>query len=507
MNSGKTIWLLFLLLLLALPLTLIAENVPLGSATYPLEFLLVGTDGNYITGATPSVFLSKNGAAFAEANGTVAEVGYGMYKVSGSAVDTNTQGPLWLHVHGTTVYQPTDFKFKVEANTANIQAYVFQGLPAYQAGGAGGLVCIGTGNNNFSSILGVTGTYLVSIGGSTDAPGNLRDLVDTGYSATRHCLVGFDSNYATWNSYLAGIAAKQTAAEANNATTNGLLARFGWTGTGPYYAKVDVVDWGGATAPGMSGDAYAHLLADSNQTDIQGLIGSLLTRQTSTDANWSEVTKRLIAFGTPAQVGERDANTQYIQGKVAGLAVSGERDANLADIYAKMAKTGERDPNIQYIQGRVAAIATAGDRDANWNWLQATFKISGIGDANDTRHAANAAATASSLDPNTGKLWAYFAPGGVADANREWLTIAGIAIAAPHGTKTLDGNVALADGTPLANAKVEVYTTAAKTGLVTVIYTDTFGYYTTPADSGTYYLWVTKPGYAITNPIVKVVLP
>lgn len=54
-----------------------------------------------VTGLTPTVTLSKSGAAFGAAAGAVTEIANGWYKVAGNATDTGTLGPLVLHATGT----------------------------------------------------------------------------------------------------------------------------------------------------------------------------------------------------------------------------------------------------------------------------------------------------------------------------------------------------------------------------------------------------------------------
>jgi hypothetical protein len=49
------------------------------------------------TGLTPTVTISKNGAAFGAPAGAVTELSGGVYQVAGNATDTNTLGILWLH--------------------------------------------------------------------------------------------------------------------------------------------------------------------------------------------------------------------------------------------------------------------------------------------------------------------------------------------------------------------------------------------------------------------------
>lgn len=86
------------------------------STAQPLTFLLVdGTDHiTPETGLTPTVTLSKNGAAFAGQAGAVTEIGLGWYKVAGNATDTNTLGSLILHATATGA-DPTDREFSVVA--------------------------------------------------------------------------------------------------------------------------------------------------------------------------------------------------------------------------------------------------------------------------------------------------------------------------------------------------------------------------------------------------------
>ena len=67
------------------------------SGTTPtIVFVLVSStdDKTAATGKMPTVTLSKNGGAFAAATNAVSEVGLGFYKVTLTATETNTAGPL-----------------------------------------------------------------------------------------------------------------------------------------------------------------------------------------------------------------------------------------------------------------------------------------------------------------------------------------------------------------------------------------------------------------------------
>lgn len=75
-----------------------------------MVFLMVSTtDGTTaVTGITPSVEVSKNGGAFAAATNSVSEISDGWYKVTLTATETNTNGPLILRATGTGAYEWRD---------------------------------------------------------------------------------------------------------------------------------------------------------------------------------------------------------------------------------------------------------------------------------------------------------------------------------------------------------------------------------------------------------------
>jgi hypothetical protein len=72
-------------------------------------FLVDATDHvSPITGLTPTVVISKDGAAFAAAAGAVTEIGNGWYAIALTAADTDTLGDLAVHVTATGA-DDTDF--------------------------------------------------------------------------------------------------------------------------------------------------------------------------------------------------------------------------------------------------------------------------------------------------------------------------------------------------------------------------------------------------------------
>jgi hypothetical protein len=79
------------------------------STAYNASFFLVTTQDSItgLTGATVTVTISKNGAAFASPGGTVTEIGNGWYYLALNTTDTNTQGDLLIHATATNA-DPTD---------------------------------------------------------------------------------------------------------------------------------------------------------------------------------------------------------------------------------------------------------------------------------------------------------------------------------------------------------------------------------------------------------------
>lgn len=81
-----------------------------------LLFLMVQSSDHIsgLTGASPTVTLSKNGGSFSSPSGAVSEVANGWYVVAGNATDTNTLGPLVLHATAASG-DPTDVCYHVVA--------------------------------------------------------------------------------------------------------------------------------------------------------------------------------------------------------------------------------------------------------------------------------------------------------------------------------------------------------------------------------------------------------
>lgn len=86
------------------------------STLYPIMFLLVDSTDHVTgkTGLTPTVTISKNGAAFASPAGAVTELGSGWYALAGNATDRATLGDLIIHATGTGA-DPVDDRYVIVA--------------------------------------------------------------------------------------------------------------------------------------------------------------------------------------------------------------------------------------------------------------------------------------------------------------------------------------------------------------------------------------------------------
>jgi hypothetical protein len=68
-----------------------------------LFFMVLSSDHvSPATGLSPTVTISKNGAAFASPSGAVSEISGGWYKVAANATDSNTFGSIALHATAGT---------------------------------------------------------------------------------------------------------------------------------------------------------------------------------------------------------------------------------------------------------------------------------------------------------------------------------------------------------------------------------------------------------------------
>lgn len=147
-----------------------------------LLFFLVSSSDHItgLTGATPTVTISKAGAAFASPSGTVSEIANGWYKVAANATDTGTLGPIALHATATSA-DPFD-GIIAEVVGYDPQDGVRGGLtalPNATAGASGGLPTV-DGSNGVKISVG-TGTGQVNLA-SGIAPANMTQILGTAVS-------------------------------------------------------------------------------------------------------------------------------------------------------------------------------------------------------------------------------------------------------------------------------------------------------------------------------------
>lgn len=159
------------------------------STSYPMSILLV-LASDHVTGATgltPTVTISKNGAAFGSPSGAVTEIASGWYSFAGNATDRNTLGELLVHVTGTGA-DPFDDRYTVvpwnpfDANQGltNLDAAV--STRSTYAGGAVASVtaAVTVGTNNDKTGYALTAGEHTSI--ASDAQ---TGLTAQGYTTTR----------------------------------------------------------------------------------------------------------------------------------------------------------------------------------------------------------------------------------------------------------------------------------------------------------------------------------
>ena len=92
----------------------VAANIPF--------FLVNSTDYHSgVTGQTPTITISKNGAAFASPAGSVTEIGNGWYYLSATTADLGTNGPLLTHVASGATYFNYEREDQVGPVPSNVQ--------------------------------------------------------------------------------------------------------------------------------------------------------------------------------------------------------------------------------------------------------------------------------------------------------------------------------------------------------------------------------------------------
>jgi hypothetical protein len=170
------------------------------STTYTRMFLLIESADHItgLTGATATVNLSKAGATFAAAGGTITEVANGWYKIALTTTDTNTLGDLAYHITATSA-DPTDFTDQVTVDIPGGSVSSVTGA----VGSVTGAVASVTGNvggNVVGSVASVTAGVTVTT--NNDKTGySLTQAFPTNFSALGISAGGHISNVDTLTTY------------------------------------------------------------------------------------------------------------------------------------------------------------------------------------------------------------------------------------------------------------------------------------------------------------------
>lgn len=139
------------------------------SVVYTRTFKMISSTDHLSlkTAASPVVNISKAGAAFGAAAGTVTEVANGWYKVALTTADTGTAGDLSFYITGTGA-DDTDFVDQVvDPTVANlgVNTVNINNVAAATPGASGGILISGSNAGTTTlAALTVTGTFTVSDG-------------------------------------------------------------------------------------------------------------------------------------------------------------------------------------------------------------------------------------------------------------------------------------------------------------------------------------------------------
>ncbi len=155
-----------------------AYDIPLSSTRVPIVFGPLVLSSDHITGATGLTTatmlatLSKAGTtSYAAASGALKEMGFGMYFFAGSTLDSNTAGPVTVHVTATSGNDPYD---QVVAQVIDGTVSIY-GANTIQVGGtvqtardlgASVLLSSGTGTGQLSMSAGVAAVNVTQFNSS-----------------------------------------------------------------------------------------------------------------------------------------------------------------------------------------------------------------------------------------------------------------------------------------------------------------------------------------------------
>lgn len=148
------------------------------STARPLLFLMIDSSDHISgkTGLSPTVTISKNGAAFGSPAGAVTELSGGWYKVAGNATDNGTTGPLLLHATATGA-DPCDEMYEVVAfNPDDAVRLGLTAIPNAAANADGGLPILSSSGTTLNYTISTVTTYT----GNTPQTGDSYAIVNNG---------------------------------------------------------------------------------------------------------------------------------------------------------------------------------------------------------------------------------------------------------------------------------------------------------------------------------------
>jgi len=285
------------------------------STVYVRTFFMVQSADHItaITGAAPSITLSKNGGAFGAAGGSVAEISGGWYKVSLTTTDTNTLGDLSYVISGTAA-DPVAFCDQVIAIDLATTPGTAGGL--FIAGTNAPVTITGSGNALTLSSTGANGNGISTTGNGTGCGINASGasgLRATGSGASNYGIEaigsgatdsgGIKATATTSGEGFEGIAAGNGHGLyiVGAGTGEGLhaTAGAGANAHGCHFEGVGANSSGLMCQRGGSGGDDINLFAnDFTIPTVTSVTNDVGITQAGADKVWSSATRSLSTFGT-----------------------------------------------------------------------------------------------------------------------------------------------------------------------------------------------------------------
>lgn len=239
------------------------------SVAYTRMFKMIDSADHFSkkTGLTCTVNLSKAGAAFGAAGGSVTEVANGWYKVALSTTDTNTVGDMAFYITATGA-DDTDFVDQVTDPVRGLGAPT--ALPNAAAGASGGLLISGS-NSGTTTLAALTVSGAVTLSGAVSATSGVT-FSNAGGDALTLTSSGSNGNAINASGNGSGSAILATA----GATGNGIKAVGGATsGNG---INVSTTSGDGISITPTAGNG---IVATANGTSKHGIVSTGGTAGTS----------------------------------------------------------------------------------------------------------------------------------------------------------------------------------------------------------------------------------